>query len=102
MKEKVEVLQEIDSLLFHTKRLIIMSLLVAMGPQTKGNLRKKGGLTWGAITAHLKQLEIGNYINQKDIITRDGPRVLVSITHKGINVYYKTLEQLNDFINENS
>lgn len=100
MTKKVNLLHEIDDLLFNTKRLIILSLLLATGPQTQGNLRKKGNLTWGEVSAHLKRLEKGNYISQKDVISREGPRVLVEITEEGINAYNDTLVQLREFIKE--
>lgn len=98
MTDKLEFLQNIDSLLFHTKRLIILSLLIAIGPLTQGNLRKKGQLTWGTLTAHLKQLERAGYIQQKDVISIYGPRVLVNITEKGLKAYNDTLIQLKEFI----
>lgn len=98
MTEKLEVLKKIDPLLFHTKRLIILSLLIAIGPLTQGNLRKKGQLTWGTLTAHLKQLERAGYIQQKDVISIYGPRVLVNITEKGLKIYDETLLQLKEFI----
>ncbi|WP_455463208.1 transcriptional regulator [Candidatus Hodarchaeum mangrovi] len=98
MTEKLDALKNIDPLLFHTKRLIILSLLIAIGPLTQGNLRKKGQLTWGTLTAHLKQLERVGYIQQKDVISIYGPRVLVNITEKGLKTYNNTLLQLKEFI----
>ena len=90
--------KEIDSILFNPKRLLIISLLVAIGPLTQGDLQKKCQLTWGAITAHIKQLQKAQYIRQRDVITLKGPRVLVDVTEKGLQVYYDTLIQLKDFV----
>ena len=98
MTRKVDLLHGINELLFNTKRLIILSLLIATGPQTQGNLRIKGNLTWSEITAHLKRLEKANYIKQRDVISREGPRVLVEITKTGIEAYNSTLIHLKDFI----
>jgi DNA-binding MarR family transcriptional regulator len=91
-------IDEIDPILFHPKRLLIMSLLIAIGPMTQGELLKKCQLTWGAITAHIKQLEKVEYINQKHILTLKGPRVLVDVTRRGLSVYNETLVQLKQFV----
>jgi DNA-binding MarR family transcriptional regulator len=96
--EWANTFREIDSNLFHPKRLLIISLLVAIGPLTQGDLKKKCQLTWGALTAHLKQLQKAQYVDQQYIITLKGPRALVDVTQKGIEVYNKTLSQLKHFI----
>lgn len=98
MTDWVNDIGEIDPILFHTKRLLIISLLVAIGPLTQGDMQKKCKLTWGALTAHIKQLQKVEYINQKHIITRKGPRVLVEVTKTGIQVYYNTLAQLKELV----
>jgi predicted transcriptional regulator len=94
----VNTIGEIDPTLFHTKRLLIISLLVAIGPLTQGDIQKKCKLTWGALTAHIKQLQRVEYISQRHIVTRKGPRVLVDVTKVGIQVYYNTLAQLKEFV----
>lgn len=98
MNEWVKNIRNVDSILFHPKRLLIMSLLVAIGPLTQGEIQKKCQLTWGAVTAHLKQLQKVDYIKQKHILTLKGPRALVDATETGIDVYKRTLNQLNQFI----
>jgi DNA-binding MarR family transcriptional regulator len=94
----VQDLREIDPLLFHNTRLLILSLLVAIGPLTQGDLKKKCKITWGALSAHIKQLEKSLYIEQRQVITFKGPRVLVDVTPKGIKAYSETLYQLRQFI----
>jgi DNA-binding MarR family transcriptional regulator len=90
--------REIDPVIFNAKRLLIISLLVALGPLTQGDLQKKCQLTWGALTAHIKQLQKAQYIEQRHVITLKGPRALVDITQSGIQVYYNTLEKMKDFV----
>ncbi|MFX0173565.1 MAG: transcriptional regulator [Candidatus Hodarchaeota archaeon] len=98
MTDWVNNFREIDPVLFNATRLLIISLLVAIGPLTQGDLLKKCQLTWGALTAHIKQLQKSEYIEQRHIITLKGPRVLVDITQKGLVVYSETLAQLRQFI----
>ena len=98
MTDWVNNFREIDPVLFNANRLLIISLLVALGPLTQGDLQKKCQLTWGALTAHLKQLQKAQYIEQKHVITLKGPRALVDITQSGIQVYYNTLAQLKAFV----
>lgn len=98
MTDWVNSFREIDPNLFNPKRLLIISLLVAIGPLTQGTLKKKCQLTWGALTAHLKQLQKAQHIEQRHVITLKGPRALVDVTQKGIEVYNKTLSQLKQFI----
>jgi DNA-binding MarR family transcriptional regulator len=96
--EWVNNFREIDPILFNAKRLLIISLLVALGPLTQGNLQKKCQLTWGALTAHLKQLQNAQYIEQRYVITLKGPRALVDVTEKGRLVYYTTLDKMKAFV----
>ena len=98
MTDWVNDFREIDPVLFNAKRLLIISLLVAIGPLTQGDLLKKCQLTWGALTAHIKQLEKAQYIEQRHVITLKGPRALVDITQTGIQVYYDTLAQLKELV----
>ncbi|MHA1977490.1 MAG: transcriptional regulator [Candidatus Hodarchaeales archaeon] len=91
-------IKKADPLIFHPKRLMIMSLLIAIGPMTQGQLRKKCNLTWGSIPTHLERLEKAEYISQRDVITRKGPRVLVKVTSKGANNYKETLSNIQQFL----
>jgi DNA-binding MarR family transcriptional regulator len=68
-----------------------MSLLIAIGPMTQGQLKEKCKLTWGSITTHLKRLQDVQYVVQRHIITVKGPRVMVAVTSQGIEVYKDTL-----------
>ena len=77
-----------------------MSLLIAIGPMTQGQLRKKCNISWGSISSHLKRLEKAGYITQRDVITRKGPRVLVDVTSKGANSYKNTLVNFQHFLEE--
>ncbi|MFX0185207.1 MAG: transcriptional regulator [Candidatus Hodarchaeota archaeon] len=100
MTDWVNNFRGIDPVLFNAKRLLIISLLVALGPLTQGDLQKKCQLTWGALTAHLKQLQKAQYIEQRHVITLKGPRALVDITQNGIQVYHNTLAQLKAFVSK--
>ncbi|UCG00334.1 MAG: transcriptional regulator [Candidatus Heimdallarchaeota archaeon] len=100
MTDWVNNFREIDPVLFNAKRLLIISLLVALGPLTQGDLQKKCQLTWGALTAHIKQLQKAQYIEQRHVITLKGPRALVDITQNGIQVYHNTLVQLKAFVDK--
>ena len=98
MSELINGIKKTDPLIFHPKRLMIMSLLIAIGPMTQGQLRKKCNLTWGSIPSHLERLEKAEYITQRDVITRKGPRVLVTVTTKGANNYKETLDNIKYFL----
>jgi DNA-binding MarR family transcriptional regulator len=100
VSELINGIKKTDPLIFHPKRLMIMSLLIAIGPMTQGQLRKKCNLTWGSIPSHLERLERSAYITQRDVITRKGPRVLVSVTTKGRNNYKETLDNMKSFLKE--
>ncbi|MHA1945266.1 MAG: transcriptional regulator [Candidatus Hodarchaeales archaeon] len=100
MSELINGIKKTDPLIFHPKRLMIMSLLIAIGPMTQGQLRKKCNLTWGSIPSHLERLEKAEYITQRDVITRKGPRVLVNVTTKGANNYKETLINIKSFLKE--
>ena len=100
MSELINGIKKVDPLIFHPKRLMIMSLLIGVGPMTQGQLRKKCNLTWGSITTHLERLVKKQYIHQRDVITRKGPRVLVEVTLKGVDSYKKTMVNFQDFIKE--
>jgi DNA-binding MarR family transcriptional regulator len=100
VSELINGIKKADPLIFHPKRLMIMSLLIAIGPMTQGQLRKKCNISWGSIPSHLKRLENAGYITQRDIITRKGPRVLVDVTSNGANNYKKTLLNFQNFLEE--
>ena len=100
MSELINGIKKVDPLIFHPKRLMIMSLLIAVGPMTQGQLRKKCTLTWGSITTHLERLEREEYISQRDVITRKGPRVLVDVTSKGTESYKQALFHFQQFLQE--
>ena len=100
MSELINGIKKADPLIFHPKRLMIMSLIIAIGPMTQGQLRKKCNITWGSIPSHLKRLENAGYITQRDVITRKGPRILVDVTSKGANSYKKTLVNFQHFLAE--
>lgn len=93
-------IKEIDKILFNPKRLLIMSLLIAVGPITQGEIQKKCQFSWGAITAHINQLEKANYIKQGHQLTLKGPRVQVLVTEKGIEAYRDTLQKLKKFVGD--
>ena len=98
MTDWVNGIQQADPIIFHPKRLLIMSLLIAIGPMTQGKLRNKCKITWGSITTHLNRLQEVNYIQQRHVITLKGPRVLVDVTSKGIDVYKETLANFQRFL----
>ena len=87
-------IKDLDHIIFHPKRLLVLSFLLALG-----QLIKKCDLTWGELTAHLKQLEKAKYINQYHVPTLKGPRAVVKITQEGIQNYNITLEKLKAFLN---
>ena len=100
MSDLINGIKNADPLIFHPKRLMIMSLLIALGPMTQGQLRKKCNLTWGSIPSHLERLEKANYVIQRDVITRKGPRVLVKVTTEGLDRYKETMNNMKRFLGE--
>lgn len=100
MKDWVDGIKQADQLIFHPKRLLIMSLLIAVGPMAQGDLKKKCRITWGAITNHLERLIKAGYITQKPVVTLKGTRVEVKVTLKGLKIYKETLANFQNFIDE--
>ena len=100
MKDWVDGIKQADPLIFHPKRLLIMSLLIAIGPMAQGDLKKKCKITWGVITNHLERLTKAGYITQKSVVTLKGTRVEVKVTLKGLNIYKETLANFQSFIDE--
>lgn len=51
-----------------------------------------------SITTHLNRLQEVDYVVQRHVISRKGPRVLVDVTTKGIGVYKETLAHFQRFL----
>ena len=96
--EWVNEIKQVDPLIFHPKRVIIMSLLLAIGPISQGDLRQKCNLTWGSLTAHLNSLEQAGYITQQRSLTLQGARILVEVTNEGVAQYKVTLAHFQDLL----
>ena len=94
--ETIDKLHDISELLFHPKRLIIMSYLVVFGKCSQGDLRKRSKLNWGQFSSHLKQLQRYEQIETEKIVTEDGPRVLVHITPGRLKLYSQTMELMKE------
>jgi len=96
---KIDVkIKELDQKIFHPKRILLMSFLIALGSVSQGDLKKKCELTWGELTSHLKQLEKANYVTERQVPTIKGPRSIITVTQQGIKAYKLTLSQLKHFL----
>lgn len=98
MTEWVKEIKQVDPIIFHPKRILIMSLLLAIGPISQGDLRQKCNLTWGSLTSHLQTLEQEGYIIQQRSLTLQGARILVEVTNEGIIKYKATLISFQDLL----
>jgi len=95
-------LTSIEHQLFNKNRLIILSLLYALGPLTQGELREKCQLTWGSFSGHIDILEKLALIHQFSVPTLKGVRKRIDITKKGIISYNLLLENLSKFLEKMS
>ena len=75
-----------------------MSLLLAIGPISQGDLRQKCNLTWGSLTSHLQKLEEIGYITQQRSLTLKGARILVEVTREGTKNYKVTLTRFQNLV----
>ncbi len=93
-----DILSAADPVLFHPKRLSILSLLFAMGPLYQAELQKGCALSWGALATQLKKLETEGYIETRNVFTLKGPRNKVWITDKGRQRYNEVQATLKEFL----
>ena len=73
--------------LFSPKRFEIATVLLALGPMTMAELRRATGLTWGDLDSNLRYLEREGLVRTRKVVTRGGPRTLVSLTREGEEAY---------------
>jgi len=90
MKRKANsqaLLTELDPILMNPTRFIIATTLYLFGPKKEGDLKKMLGIPWGNLSTHLRRLEEAGYIRRRHVLTVRGPRVLVSLTERGVDAY---------------
>ena len=49
MEKRISILREINPKIFNKNRIIILSLLYGIGPQTQSTLKKRSLLSWGIL-----------------------------------------------------
>jgi len=98
-----EVLGELDKVLMHPGRLLIVSLLFLFGPRKESEVVRALGMSWGAFSTHIKMLEREGYVVRKRVFTRRGYRTYVRLTEEGktryrrlVNVLRGLLKQLDE------
>lgn len=86
--------RDLDPVLMHPKRFLIVSLLYMLGPRTMSFIQKTLKIPWGPLYTHLKRMEEEGYIETRRIITPLGPRTIIELTDKGVEAYEKLVEEL--------
>ena len=84
--------------IFNPKRFEIVTLLVVVGKMTMKQLKDATGLTWGDLDSNIKQLEKHDIVKTRKIITRRGPRTLVTLTPTGLKAYKELTSYLEETI----
>jgi len=80
---------ELDPILMNPTRFIIATTLYLFGRKKEGDLKKILGIPWGNLSTHLRRLEEAGYIKRRHVLTVRGPRVMVSLTERGLDAYSK-------------
>ncbi len=93
--EESIVAEELDPVLMHPKRFLIVSLLYMLGPRTMSFIQKSLKMPWGPLYTHLKRLEEEGYIRSRKIITPFGPRTVIELTDKGLKAYHDLVAKLD-------
>ncbi|RLG62858.1 hypothetical protein DRO21_06865 [archaeon] len=78
---------ELDPILMNPTRFIIATTLYLFGQKKEGDLKKILGIPWGNLSTHLRRLEEAGYIKRRHVLTVQGPRVMVSLTERGLDAY---------------
>ena len=78
---------ELDPILMNPTRFIIATTLYLFGQKKEGDLKKILGIPWGNLSTHLRRLEEAGYIKRRHVLTVRGPRVMVSLTERGLDAY---------------
>jgi len=100
LKEELRNLaKELDDVVLHPKRFIILTLLYLSGPLTEGELKSAVNVSWGALTTHLRRLEEHGLIKRRKWLTKSLKlRVFVYLTEKGIQQYIKAIKSLEKIL----
>ena len=94
-REEPIIVEELDPVLMHPKRFLIVSLLYMLGPQAMSFIQKTLKIEWGPLYTHLRRLEEEGYIRSRKVITPWGPRTIIELTDKGSKAYHELVEKLN-------
>ncbi len=94
LDEESIVFEELDPILMHPKRFLIVSLLYMLGPRTMSFIQKSLKMPWGPLYTHIKRLEEEGYIRSRKIITPFGPRTVIELTDKGLRAYHDLVVKL--------
>ncbi|MCE4624246.1 MAG: transcriptional regulator [Desulfurococcales archaeon] len=88
--------------IFNPKRFEIVTLLIVLEKMTMKQLKEATGLTWGDLNSNIKQLEKYKIVKTKKIITKKGPRTLVTLTSTGLKAYKELTKYLEETIRKTS
>lgn len=90
--------KNIDSLLHSRIRLAVVSFLSACEESDFTTIKNKVGASDGNLTTHLRKLEDAEYVHmRKDFIGRK-PITYYKLTPKGLDAFFKYIENLKKFI----
>jgi len=85
---------ELDEVIVHPKRLVILSLLFVFKEMRESDLKKATGFSWGSLYTNLKILEKNEYIKIEKKIGKKGVITVVKITEKGYKKYLEEAEKI--------
>ncbi len=91
--------KELDPLLHSQLRLQVMSLLVGVESAEFTYLLEETGATRGNLSVQITKLKDAGYINVNKSFRNNYPLTTCKITPKGVEVFEKYVEALQDYLN---
>ncbi|BDB98258.1 transcriptional regulator [Saccharolobus caldissimus] len=95
LKKLMELLK--DQALSNSVRLGILLSLYVLGKTTFAELQKTFEIPKSSLYVHLQILKDNGLIDIKKVITLSGPRTVIEITDKGMEVVKKYLDVIKKF-----
>lgn len=98
MNENVKKLIDLlnNEVFSNSARLGILISLYILGKLTFSDLQKSTGLPKSSLFLHLKILEEYKLVKIKRILTLSGPRTIIEITEKGLNIVKEYANLIKD------
>ena len=94
MNSKIQRAAEIDRLIHEPSRMMIMTILYAIGQADFLYLQRETGLTKGNLSNHLARLEQAGYIRVEKTFQGKVPQTLLNLTPQGKSAFESYRKEL--------